>query len=251
MSAPESQTQIDQPGRDNPCEGHILGQFPSSSINSLLSLEDVTASMQREPEEHLYRWSQKRLGVDVARFGDDRTTLCPRQGLRAYPAVILRRAKTEEIGSRILAGQHKWGAEMIFVDATGGYGAGVIDWLGVAGHTVLGVEYSGKPNDPKFYNKRAEIGWGLAEWVKTGGALPNDPSLPKEFTKLTYTFKDGKILLEPKEVMKKRLGYSPDLWDGYANTFAIPDQPGEQAMAQALMGQRKAQKMQTMDDLEA
>jgi hypothetical protein len=253
----ESQTQIDQFGRDNPwVKSYILGQFPSASINSLLGLEDVTAAMSRTLQPHQYIFSQKRLGIDVARFGDDRTTLCPRQGLQAFPAIVMRHATTNEIAARAVVGQQKWAKGrhpddvLMLVDATGGYGAGVIDNLKLAGRSVISVEYAGKPNDPKFFNKRSEIGWELAEWVKRGGALPNDSSLPREFTGITYTFKSGKLLLEPKEVMKKRLGYSPDLWDGYANTCALPDMPADVEMSEHFQVGR-SQKAKTMDDLEA
>jgi len=247
----EAQAQINLYGRDNPwIKSYILGQFPSASINALLSLEDVVAAMNRKLPEHTYRYSQKRLGVDCARFGDDRTTICPRQGLRCFPAVTMRNAKTQEIAARVAAGQDRWGAEMILVDATGGYGAGTIDALELGGRQVISVEYAGRPIDPRYNNKRTEIGYLFAEWVKKGGQLPNDPALPKELTKITYTFQNGKFMLEPKEQMKKRLGYSPDLWDGYANTFALPDMPADVAMLKAF--ERKTpNKVITADSLGA
>ena len=62
----------------------------------------------------------------------------------------------------------------------------------------------------------------MADWVKSGGALPNVPELVAELTTPTYTFVGGKIMLEDKDQVKKRLGRSPDLADALALTFAYP-----------------------------
>ena len=65
----------------------------------------------------------------------------------------------------------------------------------------------------------------MAEWVKRGGALPKDEELAKELCAPTYTFHNGKIQIEEKEQIKKRLQFSPDKADALCLTFAIPDQP--------------------------
>jgi hypothetical protein len=61
--------------------------------------------------------------------------------------------------------------------------------------------------------------------VKANGVLPKMPELVKELSAPTYTFTQGKFLLEPKDLIKKRLGFSPDLGDGLCLTFAEPDVP--------------------------
>jgi hypothetical protein len=38
----------------------------------------------------------------------------------------------------------------------------------------------------------------------------------------TYSFRGDRLLLEPKEQLKQRLGYSPDEGDAFALTFAQP-----------------------------
>jgi phage terminase large subunit len=89
------------------------------------------------------------------------------------------------------------------------------------------VNFSGKAIDPRYYNKRAEMWFEMADWVKKGGALPNIPSLKRELTAPTYTFKKGKFLLEEKEQIKARLGFSPDMADALCLTFAVPDMPSQ------------------------
>jgi len=217
--------QIELYGRDNPwVMATILGEFPPTGFNTLLSIDEVERSMRRRPSVDNYEFAQKRIGVDVARFGSDMTVLFPRQGLLAYKPVEMRGATTNEIASRIMQAKGKWRSELELVDDTGGYGAGVIDFLSVAGVTPIAVHFSGKAIDPRYKNKRAEMWFKMAEWVKKDGCLPHLPELITELTSVTYTFdSSGKFMLESKEQIKERTGRSPDRADALALTFALPE----------------------------
>lgn len=218
--------QIASYGRDNPWVlVNVFGEFPPASINALLGLEDVERAMARHLRIDEYDFAQKRLGVDVARFGDDRTVLFPRQGLASWRPVIMRNARTTEIAARVMSAQSRWGAELVLVDDTGHWGHGVIDNLVVAGIPVHPVVYSGKAIDPRFRNRRAEFWIKGAEAIKAGAALPNLPELVGELTEPTYTFLNGVFVLEEKDQIKERLGRSPDLADAYMQTYALPDLP--------------------------
>jgi hypothetical protein len=161
----------------------------------------------------------------VARQGLDSTILFPRQGLRAYPVVQMRGAKNPEIAGRILLAKQRWAYEMVFVDGTGGFGGGVCDALTQAGEIPQEIHFSSKPNDVRYFNRRAEMWMEMAKWVRRGGCLPKDDALMKELTAVTYTTKDGRFILESKEQIKKRLGFSPDRGDALALTFAFPEMP--------------------------
>lgn len=204
---------------------YILGQFPPSSLNSLIGIEEVEAAMKRHYSVDKYERSQKRIGVDVARFGDDENCLFPRQGLAAFKPVITRGQRTHDIAARVMLGKSKWGSEMEFVDGTGGYGAGVIDSMIQAGHSPQEIHFSGSPFDARYLNKRAEMWFQMVNWIKRGGALPPDPVLAKELSTPTYTFQNGKFQLESKEQIKKRLGFSPNRADALGLTFALPEMP--------------------------
>jgi len=213
-------------GRDNPwVMAFILGLFPPGGINALLGVDEVDAAMKRHYEEDAYTWAQKRLGIDVARFGDDRTVIFPRQGLVALEPIILRHQRTTDIAAIVAKRKREWGSEMEFVDDTGHWGHGVIDNLVAAGYNPIGLQYHGKAFDPRYANLRCEMWMGMADWVKRGGALPPIPELVGELTAPTYSFVNGKFLLEDKDQIKKRLGKSPDLGDALANTFAFADEP--------------------------
>ena len=61
--------------------------------------------------------------------------------------------------------------------------------------------------------------------MKRGGALPPVPELVGELTVPTYTFHHGKLIVEDKDLVKKRLLRSPDLADALALTFGEVDMP--------------------------
>lgn len=231
VSAQWAREQIEKYGKDNPWVlVNVFGKFPPASINTLLGPDEVEEAMRRHLPEDAYSWSQKRLGVDVARFGDDRTVIFPRQGLVALAPVEMRGARTTDIAARVMLAQARWGAESIFVDDSGHWGHGVIDNLIASGHAAVGVLFEGKAIDPRYANKRAEMWLEMAEWVKRGGALPNMPELKRELTAPTYTFVNGKFQLEPKDKIKERLGVSPDLADALCLTFAHTDMPSETSL---------------------
>lgn len=231
--------QIKKFGRNDPwVMAYILGEFPESSINTLLSLSDVEKAVRRQIHETMYSFSQKRLGVDVARFGVDSTIIFPRQGLRAFKPVEMRGAKTDEIAARIMLSKNKWQSDLEFIDDTGGFGSGVIDFLSQSGISPHAVNFSSKAMDPKYYNKRAEMWFNMADWIKRGGCIPDDPMLIKELVVPTYSFKNGMFLIESKEQIKKRLNHSTDRSDALALTFAIPDQPKNTIFTDAIAKQK-------------
>jgi len=218
--------QIDKYGKENNwVRVNVFGQFPTTSMNTLLGPDEVAAAMNRNPDHDQYAFAQKRLGVDVSRYGDDSTVIFPRQGLMSYAPIEMRNVATNDIAARIMAKKAEWGSEVEFVDDTGGYGAGVIDSLIQAGQKPFGIHFSGRPSDPRYLNKRAEMWFLMAEWIKRGGSLPNIPQLARELTTPTYTFQNGKFKIEEKDQIKERLGHSPDFADALALTFSLPEMP--------------------------
>ncbi len=227
ISVKWAREQIEKYGRDNPwVMVNVFGEFPPDSLNVLIGPDEVEKAMRRKVKDQDYLYSQKRIGVDVARFGDDRTILFPRQGLMTFKPVEMRNARSNDIASRVILGKTKWGSETEFIDDTGGYGSGVIDSMIQSGHPPIAVNFSGKADDPKYYNKRAEMWFRMTQWVKRGGSLPRMPELVAELTAPTYTFAKGKFRLEEKAQIKARLGSSPDYADALALTFAHEEMPG-------------------------
>jgi hypothetical protein len=84
---------------------------------------------------------------------------------------------------------------------------------------------SGNAPDPRYFNMRSYLYFKAAEWVKSGGWLPNVPGIVREATAATYWFENGKFRVEEKKQIKSRIGVSPDYWDAFMETFALPEAP--------------------------
>ena len=228
--------QIKTYGRDDPwVMAYILGQFPPSGINALLSIQEVEAACRRLYNVTQLEGSQKRLGIDVARGGMDKTSLFPRWGKQAYRPVNMSHVRGNDIAARAAVAKTRWGWELCFVDDTGGYGGSVCDSMVQAGIDHVPVNFASKAIDPRYFNKRSEMLFNMAAWVKNGGALPDLPTLRAEMPALRYGFQKGQFKVIEKEQIKKEIGHSPDDTDALALTFALPEMPGADPMTAVLM----------------
>lgn len=223
-----AQAQIDKYGADNPWVlVNVFGRFPPSSINALLGPDDITAAENRVIRREDLAGHARIIGQDVARFGDDGSVLARRHGPLLHPLEDRRNLNSIQgagwVGAtaRSFDGPGKGGkADGIFVDDTGGFGSGWIDQLGTLGHAPIGVSFAGKADDPRFFNKRSEMYFRAAEWIKTTGSIPVDPQLREELLAHTYLFQGDKLRVEEKDLVKEKLGRSPDKSDAFVLTFA-------------------------------
>lgn len=161
-------------------------------------------------------------GLDVARFGRDKSVYCPRTGGRVGELVSIGNIDTMGLVGRVRAIMDADMPELLNVDVVG-IGSGVYDRLEELEYPVYAVNVGESPTDPdakeKFFNLRAEIYWGLREVFKPDQgksmiSIPLDHELIKDLTELRYKYSsEKKIRIEDKEEMKKRIGRSPDKAD--------------------------------------
>lgn len=231
VSIEHARQHIENYGRDDPwVRVNILGKFPLSDINALISEDEVKASMKRYYREHEIGRAAKVLSVDVAREGDDASVIFRRQGLQCFPLEKLRGVLGPQGAGRVARIWNDWGADGCFVDMTGGYGSSWFDQLVILGKGPIGVMYSGQAhNAARYVNKRAEMYFDAVEWIRRGGALPlpegtvpEASELFKSLTQVTYTFRGDRFQLEDKRQFKERIGFSPDEADAFVQTFAEP-----------------------------
>ncbi len=197
----------------------VLGEFPKSSVDTLLSISDVEFMINnvREAEGMLIG------SLDVARFGDDSSvftimdlTGCVKEQIEVYKQDTMFIAGM----AREIIKQHR--LEALGIDVIG-IGSGVYDRLGEQGENVIPIDVAESPRDTeKFLNLRAEIYWHVRENKKTIHILDNQAAADLSNIKFKYR-SDGKIQLEPKEEMKKRLGHSPDHGDGIAMAYYVKE----------------------------
>jgi len=171
---------------------------------------------------------QKKLGVDPARFGDDRTTICFRQGRKVHWLRSYSKKSTMEVAGLVRMAIKEVKADQCAIDV-GGLGAGVYDRLQeLVSHIecdVVQVNSSESPIDEvKYKNKRAEM-WGeMSEWLNNQPAsIPDSDELMADLTQIKYMYDSNNALqMEKKEDMKKRGLRSTDLGDALGLTFAKP-----------------------------
>ena len=192
--------------------------FNAAVDNALIPLDAVLAAAGKHLPDADYVGAAKVIGVDVARFGDDRSVIFKRQGLYTHEPIVYNDIDNMELAGRVANQIAEFQPDAVFVD--GGRGEGVIDRLRMLGHNVIEVAFGGKASNPHYYNKRSEM-WGeLAEWLRSGGALPDHGALKTDLCVPTYDMKTGKFRLESKDDIKKRGMKSPDVGDALALTFA-------------------------------
>jgi hypothetical protein len=209
---------------DNEFNREFLCDFTASAENQLISIAMTEEAARRNYHEAEYSFAARILGVDVARYGDDRSVILARQGVVAFPPKIYSGLSNMEFADRVATAIVAWRPNAVFIDA--GMGGGVIDRLRQLGHDVIEVNFGGKSSNPKYHDKRTEMYYMGAEWLREGGAIPNDPIFKMELATPTYDYDlQGKIKLESKDDIKERLPRSPDIADAWALTFAFPVAP--------------------------
>lgn len=224
-----ARAQIEKYGRDNPYVlVNVFGKFPPASSNALFGPDEVSAAMQRALPEEAWKHEVKVMGVDVARHGDDRTVIALRQGQVLFQPKVLRNLDTMQVAGQVATAYDKHHPDALFLDSAT-FGMGVVDRLVQLGYPAIGVDFGGKPvTHVKYRNRRAEMWFRFAEWLKAGGVLPELPELVSELTTPTYKFDEQNHLqLEKKADIKARTGVSPDIADAMALTFAQPVMPRE------------------------
>lgn len=218
-----AKSQIEKYGKDNPWVlVNVFGKFPPSSFNALIGPEEVRLAIQRRYRDGEFNNYAKILGIDVARYGSDSSVIFPRQGLQAFDPLQYRGVDGTEGAGLTINKWNTWGADACFIDNSGGFGASWLDNLIRLGKAPVGIAFNINSSDRQYFNKRAEMAFLLVDWIKRGGALPDIPELTQSLISTTYTFKGDQLLIEPKDDIKAKLGFSPDHMDALMLTFAMP-----------------------------
>lgn len=239
----------------------VLGQFPEQDVATLIPADWLDSSLIRPVigcERYKPIW-----GLDVARFGDDRTALAKRRNRQLdAPVIFWQGLNLMQTAERI---RTMWGdcevddrPSAICIDAIG-VGAGVVDRLHemvAEGHfegtQIIGINVSESAGiHDKFSRLRDELWWNARTWFeKKDCSMRNDVEkrqswileeedhffddpdnrmarkspIVDELRDVLFSYlPNGKIKLEPKQDTKERLGRSPDGGDAFVLTFAEVD----------------------------
>jgi hypothetical protein len=203
-------------GEDSPLyQSKVLGKFPKSSENTLIPLDWIIAAQERDLVLPRYG-AENKLGVDVARFGSDRSVIYHNHGGRFRLLSDTNGEPTTATAGRAIVAWREVRATDIQVDGVG-VGAGVVDTLDEDGYPVVDMQAGSGTSQPKrFVNARAEWYWHLREMFERGEADldPEDTELASQLASLRYVFsRRGQIQIESKDDMRKRGMPSPDRAD--------------------------------------
>lgn len=208
--------------QEYPC--NATEAFQLTGEDSYIESDLVMRARKNEVE----KYGPLLLGVDPARFGDDRTSIIRRQGRCAFKLESHAKKDTMQIVGIVKTIIDEEHPAKVFVDV-GGLGAGVVDRLRelVSGDVIVAVNSGNTPLDQrKYLNKRAEM-WALCkEWLSDeGGAqIPDTDSLHADLCGIRYKVdSNSRLVMEQKAEMKKRGVRSPDEADALMLTFALPN----------------------------
>ena len=202
--------------------------FPSSSAKQFIEINIIDEASGKNLHYSQFAFAPKILTCDPSWTGEDELVIGLRQGLSFKVLARMPKNDNDAIPAMKLAQfEDEYEADAVFIDL--GYGTGIYSFGKMWGRKWELIAFGGKSSKPEYYNKRTEI-WGeMREWLRDGGSIP--PTTDKDGAQLYEELKaperlpmikDGVIALESKESMKKRLGFSPNIADALALSFARP-----------------------------
>jgi hypothetical protein len=211
---------LDKWGEDSPLfQARVLSQFPQQGVDSLISLSWLEASAKATVSG-----GKKTLGVDVARFGTDRTVFYPIHGHVVQTPMVFQGQDTQATANRLIDLIKREEYELVVIDDDG-VGGGVTDrlgeWLNLTGDSRCGIyafKNGAEPHDrERFYNLRAEAYWTAREAIRNRTiCVPEVGELWSELTSIKYRYvENGRLRIEGKDEMKKRGLPSPDEADAF------------------------------------
>ena len=221
---PDEVTRLKRDMSETSFAREYLCDFSAAGDDQLIALADTEVAAQRVYQKADVGLSPIILGIDPARFGDDRSVVFRRQGRQGFKPIVYRGIDNMDLAARIANLIEEHNPDAVFCDA--GAGSGVIDRLRQLSYDVIEIPFGGKATKPEQYiNRRTEMWWLMKQWIEEGGAIPNDTALKQELATPIYWYDNvGRKVLESKDQIKKRLqgAGSPDLADALALTFALP-----------------------------
>lgn len=245
---PEEVARLKRDMSDNDFRREFLCDFSAAAENQLMSVGDIEEAAQRHLRTDQYDSAALVVGCDPARFGDDSSVICFRQGLHCEEPIVLKGIDNMALAGRLASEvikrneickrNRKGGVAAVFIDV--GNGSGVIDRMRQLGHSVIEVNFGGRADSPRYINKRTEMWYRIREWLDNGGALPPTHEMKQDLATPTFSYDNqGRICLETKDEIKKRIQRSPDCGDALALTFASFVMPSIEVTDERLLARNK------------
>lgn len=224
----------------------VLGEFPKVDEDILIPPKWIELAQERWQKYHLSSHNDAIIGLDVAGMGRDCTVKCFRYGNyveRFDKHNSGGKADHMKVAGSIINELAQHSGYAVSVD-TIGEGAGTYARLvevceesngRLDEDVIISCKYSegaksgsddltDSTGQYTFANMRAYLFWAVRDWLDpdkgSEAMLPPGGTLFEEATEIKWSFlSNGRIIIEPKEDIKERLGHSTDEFDALANTF--------------------------------
>ena len=199
----------------------FLCDFTASKGNVLIPVTLSVMASKRTLNDVEVQGGVRVLGVNVARYGDDRSVIFPVQGLKAYQPSVYDNISNVDLANQVISKIRSFEPDYVRIDA--GRGEGVIDFIRSQNYNCTEVNFGGRAMSDYYANVRAEIWAGMKSWLESGGCIPEGPELISELSAPEYHFNaSNKLVLESKEKMRERGLRSPDYADALALAVGVP-----------------------------
>lgn len=222
-------------------EAYLYGNWDLlEGAEQVIKSEWVRMALEKQPWEQ--QICKKVIACDPARFGDDETVIYYLEDGTIKDSVIYGQKDLMHTVGRLVTMAHEKGAGTIVVDSIG-IGAGIVDRLSEIASsrenkllaTIIGSNSAEQSSQPeRYYNKRAEIWDMVGRKFSDGQVVLMDNEMKKDTREVMrlqselcvpqYKFKNGKMAIEAKEEIKKRIGHSPDRADAYVMGLFVMDE---------------------------
>jgi len=227
----------------------VRGLFPRHGATQFISPETVSEAIERSISREEVASYPTIMGVDVARFGDDKSCIVLRRGPKLLQVESYEGLNVQELAEQVV-GILRTNKEIVmaYVDEVG-VGGGVLDIVRRFDTRAIGVNVGRRPHNPKHYRfLRDELWSRMKDWLERAD-LPHNEQLRKELVAPEYTITDlGQIRLERKVDMKRRGEDSPDIADATSLTFTLsPETESDWLMDEDIMANMRLHDTYTSD----
>lgn len=204
---------------------HVWEGMPLDTLeNTLIQWSELEAAETVTPESGGIVF-----GVDVARYGNDKTAVTIRNGNTLESITTWGGCSLVESADRITELANKYKTPIIQIDDTG-VGGGLTDILKNRGYTVNPINYAGRASSPKYPNIASELWFQFknkleAKQISINKTTAHKLDLYKELTSRTWeiTASRNQQRIQPKKQYKEENAtHSPDIADSVLLAFYTP-----------------------------
>ena len=198
----------------------LEGSFVDMDLDDqLISLKEIRSAIDRIPFESD---DPKIAGLDIARFGKDTSCFVVRKGNEIPFVRYVASSTLTHLKAKVIEWVVETGVQTLVIDGVG-IGAGMVDELRVALKEVCKVvEFNGSyaaQRADKYANLRTETWVLMRDWIRDVGSLPKGNKVMEISNVIYLADAKGRMMLESKEMLRRKNKASPDFGDALSMTF--------------------------------